>query len=291
MRLYTLCFISMCCLSGCVNYAGIHDHRQSFDDAMLKTSYSETSHASAKPIATKTENWWSIYHDAQLNELIDTALQNSPSVQVAQSRLESAQHIAEAAGASLWPRATAYAEVQRERLTENTFFPPPFGGNRYTEINLGMTFNYEFDFWGKNHAIIAAHMNNAYAAAAEANAARLILASSITSTYFQLQYEYAELKINQQIAKQRHDIYALILTRIKHGIDSDIPATSANTDWQNANMAVAATEAQIKLSQHLLAALMGKNPFDTHIHVTKLSYNKKYTFTCSNSRKLISTSS
>jgi NodT family efflux transporter outer membrane factor (OMF) lipoprotein len=261
-------------LSGCVNYAGVHDNKKSFDDAMLNSSYSDGTYSTHKVQAATNSAWWDLYHDAQLNQLIATALHDSPTLQTAQARLESAQHIAEAAGASLWPTASAYANIQRERLTENTFFPPPYGGNNYTEINLGVTFNYEFDFWGKNRANIAALTTTAYAEAAELNASKLILASSVANTYFQLKYALANLKTTQQIMQQRKEILSIVFTRIKHGVDSEIPATSAITDYQNAQIAVAAAQAQIKLAKHLLAALIGQNPFTTDITTNALNYHK-----------------
>jgi NodT family efflux transporter outer membrane factor (OMF) lipoprotein len=271
LRSHLIILFSLILLTGCVNYAGIHGDNKPVDDAMLNTSYSTNLHVK---LSQNTGRWWLIYHDQQLNKLIDTALRDAPDLQIAQSRLAASRHIAEAAGASLWPQADLSGSIQRERLTENTFFPPPFGGNTYTETNVGLNFNYELDFWGKNRAIIASRTSEASAALADVAEARLILATAVTSDYFQLQYELSSLKLFQNIVKQRKEMLQIIQVRGAHGIVSDIPITTARADLQSALIAVASLQEQSQLTQHRLAALIGLNPFTADIKVKPFAYNK-----------------
>jgi NodT family efflux transporter outer membrane factor (OMF) lipoprotein len=268
-----LCFLCMACLASCVNYAGIHQTATPMDDAMLSTSYTDTTHP--KIITVRSTAWWTIYQDPQLNKLIQTALVDSPTVQIAQSRLQEAQHIAEAVSSSLWPSLSTSDSLRRERLTENTFFPPPFGGNNYTESYVGLNFNYEFDFWGKNRAAVASRVSLAHAREADVLAARLILASAITSNYFQLQYNMAALKINRDLLHQRQQMLAIISDRAKNGIESDIPVTTAVAAERSARMIVDTDEQQIKISIHQLAALSGANPFTTDIEAKPFFYNRR----------------
>ena len=272
MRSHIIHFLCLLSLTGCVNYANIHGDAKPLDDNMLNSSYRLGTHA--KVVADTSHDWWLIYQDPQLNKLINTALANSPSLQIAQSRLATARHIAEAAGASLWPQLDASGEIQRERLTENTFFPPPYGGNTYTETNVGLNFNYEFDFWGKNHSIIAARTSTAQAYHAEVAQARLILAAAISSNYFQLQYENSALALNVAIVKQREALLKIIRVRSSHGVVSDIPVTTANADYQGARMNIVDLRQQIQITTHKLAALMGQNPLTTEISAKKFVYNK-----------------
>jgi NodT family efflux transporter outer membrane factor (OMF) lipoprotein len=263
-----LCLIS---LTGCVNYAGIHGNNKPTDDAMLNTSYSTDSHLK---MSANTANWWLIYHDPQLNKLIATALANAPDIQIAKSRLAASRHIAESAGASLWPELDASGSIQRERLTQYTFYPPPYGGNSYTETNVGLNFNWELDFWGKNRAIIASRTSDARAAQADVAEARLILATAITSDYFQIQYEMAALKLSAAIVKQRSEMLKIIQVRATHGVVSDIPITTARAELQSAHIAEASLQEQYQLSRHRLAALMGLNPFTADINVKQFAYDK-----------------
>jgi NodT family efflux transporter outer membrane factor (OMF) lipoprotein len=272
LRSHLISFLCVACLTSCVNYAGIHGASHPLDNEMLKSSYSDEPTQHVKTV--QAADWWHIYHDPKLNTLVAAALRDSPNLQMAKSRLATSQHIAEAAGSSLWPQLDASGSIQRERLTENTFFPPPFGGNNYTETNIGLNFNYELDFWGKNRSIIAARTNDAKAAAAEVAEARLILAAAVSSNYFQLQYELSAIKLYRDIVKQRQEMLKIVALRARHGIVSDIPMTTANADLQSALIAMTSLQQQVKLTTHELAALAGQNPFTTSIDVTPFAYRQ-----------------
>ncbi|ECF8688233.1 outer membrane efflux family protein [Salmonella enterica] len=74
-------------LAGC---APMHDTRQSL------TQQTPSSHVdSSLPAALKNgwpdSQWWKAYHDAQLDALIDNAIQHSPDMQVAEQRIQLAE--------------------------------------------------------------------------------------------------------------------------------------------------------------------------------------------------------
>jgi NodT family efflux transporter outer membrane factor (OMF) lipoprotein len=272
LRLYLICTVTLLSLAGCVNYAGMHEHAIPLNDTMLSTSYSENSnqhHGSENP------NWWYIFNDAELNKIVETALSDSPTIQIAQARIEEAAHIADQSRSTLWPSVNARGDITRERISANTIFPPPYGGNTYTEPAVGLNFQYEFDFWGKNRQALAANISEKRAREADYAEARLVLAAAVTNQYFQLQYDVAALQISEAILRQRQANLNIIQVRSAHGVESDIPLSTANADMETAKINRLAFAAQIKLSQHELAGLMGKNPFTTEITANKFRYQKK----------------
>lgn len=275
MRLRLCTLVCLVLLSGCVNYAGIHSDAKPVNEEMLKTN-NPTKTASTKNISIKKVDWWTSFKDPELNKLVATALQDSPSIQMAKSRVQEAQHIAEAAGAYLWPTANGYAEIARERITRNGLFPPPYGGNSYTETNIGASFNYEFDFFGKNAELLRSSVSNEHAAEADYAAARLVLAAAVSSTYFQLQSNLSELELDLAILQHEQELLDIIKVREVHGVDSDIPVSKTVADMESVKVTVAELREGVKISEHQLAALIGKNPLTTHIKVTKLAYNKNY---------------
>jgi NodT family efflux transporter outer membrane factor (OMF) lipoprotein len=272
LRLSFICIASLFSLAACVNYANIHEHTVPLNDAMLTTSYSDDKEARAN---ANNPNWWMIFHDSTLNKLVATALSDSPTIQIAQSRIAEASHVADQAHSTLWPSVDASGQINRERISENTIFPPPFAGNTYTDTNIGVQFQYEFDFWGKNRHILASKISEKRAIEADYAESRLVLATAVTYQYLQLQYDTAALKVGEAILHQRRAIANIIKARASHGVESDIPLSKANTDVEIATINVASLAEQIKLSQHQLAALIGKNPFTADIEANKFMYQKK----------------
>jgi NodT family efflux transporter outer membrane factor (OMF) lipoprotein len=273
LRSRSLGLICLFFLSGCVNYAGIHSNARPLDDSMLDPQHPDNK--ASQIAAVKPTDWWRHFNNPQLNSLISTALENSPSLQIAEARVAQAEHLAQESDSALWPSLNADASIAREHISPNTIFPPPYGGNNYTETNIGLNFQYEFDFWGKNRQALESYVSRARASAADYGESRLVLAAEITTTYFQLQASQAKMEIAKAILKQEQSLLDIITTRATHGIESDIPVTTANSEMQAARIQLDNSEQQIKIYNHQLAALMGKSAFDTNIVAAKLVYNAK----------------
>jgi NodT family efflux transporter outer membrane factor (OMF) lipoprotein len=268
---YFLAIFCLLSLSGCVNYAGIHSHAQASDEAMLNSSYADEP---VKKVSCHTGRWWTVFHDPQLNNYIETALASSPDLAVAQSRVRQAQSIAALAGSNLYPGIDSYGEITRERITRVGLFPPPYGGNTYTETNFGFNFNYEFDFWGKNRQTLNARLSEERAVEFDYAQSRLVLATAVASSYFQLQSVESQLRLAEDLQSQNQELLNIITVRAKHGVESDIPVSTANAEMQVTRITVAQLKESVKLSQHQLAALMGKNPMTTNITAAKFSYHQ-----------------
>jgi NodT family efflux transporter outer membrane factor (OMF) lipoprotein len=273
LRWYLFTLVCLLGLTGCVNYVGIHSDSKPTDDYMLHSSYNDKIVPPKNKIACACREWWTRFKDPELNRLINTALADSPSLQVAESRVHEAQHLAELMGSNLFPSLNFASEISRERITDTGLLPPPLGGNTYTETNIALNFNYEFDFWGKNRQVLASKISLANAAKADYFQARLVLSTAVASTYFQLQSNELQLKISRAILKAQDDLANIVVVRARHGVESDIPVTSANADTQTLRINVTQLRESVKLSQHELAALIGKNPFTCAINARKFHYD------------------
>ena len=70
-------------LAACANFSGISPHAQALTAEQLNLQGTATTEISVQ--------WWESFGDAQLNRLVADALANSPSLRVAQTRLERVQ--------------------------------------------------------------------------------------------------------------------------------------------------------------------------------------------------------
>ena len=77
------------------------------------------------------------------------------------------------------------AASNRQRYSANGLFPPPIGGSYYTESTLQLVATYDFDWWGKRRAAIAASLGELNASRAEYAQAEQTLAAAIAQSYFQ----------------------------------------------------------------------------------------------------------
>jgi len=135
--------------------------------------------------------WWTAYHDEQLNALIARALQDGPSLEVAASRIGSARSELSRSMADVGIEVAGYANANRQRYSGTGLFPAPIGGAYFTTETLKLEARYNFDWWGKNRAQVAAAvgaLNVDRAAYAQAEQA---LAAAIAQSYFRLQGDFA----------------------------------------------------------------------------------------------------
>jgi NodT family efflux transporter outer membrane factor (OMF) lipoprotein len=206
------------------------------------------------------DTWWSSLQDPTLNDLVQRALADSPSLVTAQARLTRAQAAANAAAAAQWPQINGGLDAFRQRYSENGLLPPPIGGSAYTTYTLQLAGSWELDFFGRERNALAAAVSAQRAAAAEQQATRVLLASSVARTYVQLGrlVELREAAI--EIRKQREQILELVQGRVRGGLDTNVELRQAEGAVPAAALAIEALQEQIDLTRHALAALVGAGP-------------------------------
>jgi multidrug efflux system outer membrane protein len=170
--------------------------------------------------------WWTAYHDEQLNALIKQALASGPSLQVAAARLGSARSTLSSRAADLGIDVSAYAGANRQRYSGTGLFPAPIGGAYFTEETLRLDLHYNFDWWGKNRAQVAAAVGELNAGRAEYADSEQLLAASIAQSYFRLQGAWARLANADDMAAAQTALVQDKARRIARGL--------ANADEQRA---------------------------------------------------------
>ncbi|RNE68586.1 multidrug efflux MFS transporter outer membrane subunit VceC [Vibrio cholerae] len=204
-------------------------------------------------------NWWQRYQDAQLNHLIEEALQHSPSLEMAMARLKGAQGFARQAGAirsfDLGLAASATESKVSERYQSAT---PPDGWNDYGTLTLN--FQYDFDFWGKNRAAVVAATSELAAAEAESMAARLMISTSIANAYAELARLYANQETVHAALQVRNKTVELLEKRYANGLETLGSVSQAKAVAASVEAELLGIQESIQLQKNALAALVGQGP-------------------------------
>lgn len=207
--------------------------------------------------------WWHRYGDEQLNDLEARALNASPTLAVARARFDQATRNVDIARANGGASVTGNAQVQRERLSENGLIPNQFlGFNWYGQGDLGVAFNYDFDFWGSHGADIAAATDRARAAAAERDSAASMIAASVADTYFAWQADHSRLTLARQIVDGYEKGRVIVIARARQGLDSDDGVHKADAELAAAREQIAMLDGDARIQRAVLAALLGVAPKD-----------------------------
>ena len=208
-----------------------------------------------------TDSWWTVYGDPELNTLVEEGLKGSPDLAAAQARLAKAQAFRAGEQAKTLPTLTGQASVADTKLSYNNGIPPAFTPQGLNGAGMvGLSFNYELDFWGKNRSAVAAATSDLRAAEAEAAEARLLLSTGIASAYGDLVRLYAERDVAENALRVRQDTVTLVSDRVSNGLDTRAELSQAQAGAPTAREQIAAVDEEIALTRNRIAALMGEGP-------------------------------
>lgn len=227
-------------------------------------SYVATASFAASPADWPADGWWNAYADPQLSALIEAALKDSPTLAQAQARIAKSEAESGEARAAYLPTLEAdgsYSEV-KESLNQGfpaqfaQFLPRGYNSSAY----LALKFGYEFDFWGKNRAAVAAAVSEVRAAQAEAAETRLALSAGIALAYADLGRLYAERDVAARSAEVREETATLVARRVDNGLDTRAELKQAEAGAPAARAQMAAVDEEIAQAKNRLAALIGAGP-------------------------------
>ena len=235
-------------MAGCASPGNIHATAQKIEPARVGLA-TEVATPEVQP------QWWQAFGDATLNGLVDKALADSPSLQVAAARVARAGAAIENARAAERPNATLSADATRQRYTENGLIPPPLAGTVRTNATLQAGVSWELDFFGRNRAALEAALGGERAAMADADAARLMLATNVVRSYVGLARAFALRDVAERALSQRDETLKLVRQRVDAGLDTNVELRQGEGALPEARVQIAQLDEQIALARNQLAAL------------------------------------
>jgi multidrug efflux system outer membrane protein len=205
--------------------------------------------------------WWRQYDDPQLDDLIDRAMQQSPDLALAQSRVRNAEQSARLAAAQLGLSINGSAQVSRQRMSDHGLIPSKFlGFSWYNQADLGVQLEYDFDWWGKKRATVEAALDQAHAAEAQRSAAALAIQYAVADTYCGWQADQARLQLADQLLATQQQLSHIAELRVRQGVDLPDEAQKASAQLAAVREMRAALDGSAKIRRAALASLLGVAP-------------------------------
>src|ERR1700736_3615696 len=259
MRLTAALAVFACMLvAGCVTDRDWHAQRPVAPNSIVADRALAT--AQTDEDAWPEDDWWRAYGDPQLDALMGEALAGSPSLQVAQARLRSAQAEATRASGPRLPGTVVNAETTRQRYSENGLYPAPYAGNYFTDGRVALDFSYDLDFWGRNREVLESARANVRAAEADHAAARLALTVAVARAYFNLDLQFALLDVAKGSLEQQNSILDLTQQRASRGLENIARVKQSEANVALTRAGVEYVEADFKLVREQIGALVGAGP-------------------------------
>ena len=260
IKIYCYALVAAVTLGGCARLPiGVEPSSQMVEGNHLDVGSAIDAEAKHQ-VAWPSQEWWKIYGDAQLDQLVTEATAGNPTMRIAQSRVAIAKAISGEARSVLLPTVQMDATFTRMQFSEHYSTPPPYAGNWawVNEWNTGLL--YDLDLWGKNRSALAAALDQVQMTEAEAQEARLSLETAVIRLYVQLSLQYSLLDVAKETLKQREHIRDILQSRHTTGLGTEIELRQAETVIPSARAEIERISESIAILRNRLSALVGQGP-------------------------------
>ena len=200
-------------------------------------------------------NWWELFGDAYLSDLIDSALVHNRDVQIAASRMLEAQFVVGYNKADIWPSFGYDGVAARQAPDPN--FQSSGPGNQFA---LGANVFWELDFWGKYRRATEAAKAEMLATGYGHRSIQISLISSVAELYFRLMDYQARLEISIRTLESRRVSLQIIQERFNKGIIPELDVNQAQIQEAIAAAAVPFYTRLVAKTENALSVLVGFNP-------------------------------
>jgi len=189
-------------------------------DLQVPGTYAEAEGKGA-PLGTVPAQWWMLYGDPLLDDLVKAGLERNADVRLAAARVEEAEAALREARATLFfPLVQGQAGASRGRTiqlgTQNTF-------------TLGLSTSFEIDLWGRLRRAERATRDALLASRYGEDTVALTLAATIARTYFAALSLDSQLAASDESLRAAQDSLDLAQKRLNGGVGSALDVYQAGS--------------------------------------------------------------
>ena len=204
--------------------------------------------------------WWQELGSTKLNELVQQALQSSPTLEAAKATLRQAQQTYEAqSGSTLYPQAAGKLGGQRQNI--NNAPSGQEGGERtFNLYNASVGVSYNLDLFGGNHRALEALAAQADYQRYQLEGARLTLAANVATTVILQAQLAAQIQASETILTTQEEQLVMTRRRLALGAASPNDILALQIQLEQIRAGIPPLRNRLEKINHLLAVLIGRPP-------------------------------
>jgi NodT family efflux transporter outer membrane factor (OMF) lipoprotein len=204
-----------------------------------------------------SHQWWMLYQSPQLNELIDRAIKNNPTLVAAQAALRQAVELVYAQQGSFYPTVEAHYSPSRQRSSET--LAPPLNTNQllYNLFTTQVTVGFTPDVFGGNRRQMESLAAKADAQRFELEAAYVTLTSNVATAAIQEASLRAQIGAAQEVIAISTKSLALVRRQFELGAVAGLEVAGQESALAQVKQLLPSLQKQFEQNRNLLTALAG----------------------------------
>ena len=215
----------------------------------------QMSPAGLKATEYELVDWWGVFNDPILDDLVNRAHQQNLTLELAGLRvLESRAQLGIATGAQYPQQQAASGGVNRVSPSENA----GQGDTNFSQYDLGVGLVWELDFWGRYRRGIESADAAMLASIANYDSVMVLVTAQVVDTYIVIRTLEEQLRIAQENLELQQRSYDIAEVLYRNGESNELDVQQALTLLLSTQATVPQIEVQERLAKNAMSTLLGQ---------------------------------
>lgn len=226
-------------------------------EAEIAEQWQESDNNVVKKMETDDSQWWKLFNDPVLDELIRLSYEQNLSLEIAGLRVLEARAQLGIVTGNLYPQVQ---ELGGD-LYDNGV-PQPTQDRNFNSASVGFDSSWEVDFWGKFRRSIQSADANLAATVAGYDDTLVSLTGEVARTYVQLRTLEERIILAGKNAKIQEMILSIVQVQFNNGTVTELDLQQARTQLYSTKAMIPGFQLSLDQAKHSLSILMGMPPGD-----------------------------
>jgi NodT family efflux transporter outer membrane factor (OMF) lipoprotein len=206
-------------------------------------------------------DWWTLFHSAPLNALIERSLASNPDLKAAQAALSVARENTLAGRGSRYPSVSAGVSASREQDPPGALAPvPSTNAFLYNLFTPQVSVSYVPDVFGLNRRSNESLQAQEQAARFQMIAAQVTLSSNVVAAAVQQASLQAQIDATRELVGINQHMLKILRYQMSKGYVGRLDVAAQESQLAQTNASLPSLLKQLAQQRHLLAALTGQFP-------------------------------
>jgi multidrug efflux system outer membrane protein len=211
--------------------------------------------------ATADAEWWMLFGDPVLNQLIAEGLANNKSIKIAAANVEQASGVLISTRSPLFPQINYQGTASRNRVSQLGPSALPAGvHNPIDAYQVLAGASWEIDLWGRIRRMTESAQANLLATQEARRGVILSLLTSLATDYLVLRGLDEQLAIAQRTAANYGQSLRSMELKYQYGRVSQMNVDQARARYETAATQVPQIQSSISVLENAISILLGRNP-------------------------------
>lgn len=240
-------------------------------DVPVEQEWLQQRDARIKSETADTANWWTLFNDPVLNNLVQTAREQNLDLHVAVLRIiESRARLGIVKGLQYPQQQGIRTEASVNQLSKNA--PNGATADRYlNNYDAGFDAAWELDFWGRFRRGVEAETAGLYVAMADYDNMLISLTAEVARTYVEIRTIEKRLEYARENIRLQNESSDIASERFKHGVVSKLDVTQSTALLKETESVVPHLEALLRQAKNSMAVLLGVLPSEINTFISEPS--------------------